>query len=39
MNNLANVYDAHGKYAEAEALHSQTFDIAWRLLGSGRGNG
>ena len=27
MNNLANVYGAQGKYAQAEALDSQTLEI------------
>lgn len=32
MNYLANVYCAHGKYAPAEALYSQTLAIQRRLL-------
>jgi len=33
MNNLANVYGDEGKYAQAEALHSQTVEIYRRVLG------
>ena len=33
MNNLADVYDAQGKYAQAEALFSQTLEIQRRVLG------
>ena len=33
MNNLANVYDVQGKYAQAETLDSQTLEIQRRVLG------
>ena len=33
MNNLADVYDEEGKYAQAEALYSQTLEIQRRVLG------
>ena len=33
MNNLASVYDDQGKYAQAEALDSQTLEIQRRVLG------
>jgi len=33
MNNLANVYFDEGKYAQAEALYSQTLEIRRRVLG------
>jgi tetratricopeptide (TPR) repeat protein len=33
MNNLAGVYWSLGKYAQAEALHSQTLEIRRRVLG------
>ena len=33
MNNLANVYRWQGKYAQAEALYSQTLEIRRRVLG------
>ena len=33
MNNLAIVYYEQGKYAQAEALHSQTLEIRRRVLG------
>jgi Tfp pilus assembly protein PilF len=32
MNNLAVVYDDQGKYAQAEALYSQTLEIQRRVL-------
>jgi tetratricopeptide (TPR) repeat protein len=33
MNNLSNVYWSQGKYAQAEALFSQTAEISRRVLG------
>jgi len=33
MNNLAAVYDAQGKYAQTEALYSQTLELSRRVLG------
>jgi hypothetical protein len=33
MFNLANVYASEGKYAQAEALHSQTLEIRRRVVG------
>ena len=33
MNNLAEVYGVQGKYAQAEALFSQTLEIQRRVLG------
>jgi tetratricopeptide (TPR) repeat protein len=33
MNNLAEAYCSHGKYAQAEALQSQTLEIRRRVLG------
>jgi non-specific serine/threonine protein kinase/serine/threonine-protein kinase len=33
MNNLANVYQYEGKYAQAEALFRQTLEIRRRVLG------
>jgi tetratricopeptide (TPR) repeat protein len=34
MHNLAQVYYREGKYAQAEALHSQTLEIKRRVLGA-----
>ena len=33
MNNLANVLDDEGHYAEAEKLYRETLDIRRRVLG------
>jgi hypothetical protein len=33
MNNLAGSYNDQGKYAQAEALYSQTLEISRRVLG------
>ena len=33
MANLASVYFSQGKYAEAEALHSQSLEITRRIFG------
>jgi hypothetical protein len=34
MSNLASVYRRQGKYAQAEALHSQTLEVRRRVLGA-----
>jgi tetratricopeptide (TPR) repeat protein len=34
LNNLANLYDSQGRYAEAEPLYVQALEIAQRQLGA-----